>query len=158
MNLTDAYASYNGAVPNNIRWGWSGINPDQTTVALTFWNVPGELIFDRSARPIKISYDCRHLVFDRFGQERSWVKHAGNSARKRHITYALEHLDGWVRGILVDAVDPNAEPRSIAKDSARPYHQLWFKITAFDPVTGAFCAEQRDRSEGNSQSPQHSLQ
>jgi hypothetical protein len=145
MNLSEAFASYDGAVPNNIRWGWSAIDPDGTTVVLTFWNVPGELKFDKSVQPAKVSYDCRHLVVDRSGKQRAWVNHAGNSARKKHIAYAQENLDGWVRAILVDAVDPNVEPRSIVKGSARPYHKLWFKIVAFDPTTGAFCAEQRDR-------------
>ncbi|MBZ8132607.1 hypothetical protein [Afifella sp. IM 167] len=122
---TAAFAEF-GAVASNPVWSWSARSPDGSVVVLTFWKDA-------------LIYSSGSAFYDDTGWEPEQISQAGNRERMENIRWALEHLGGVVRAVIVEAEDPQAKPRSIKV--CFPQKQLRMRITHFDQETGEFRAE-----------------
>ncbi|HEY2482490.1 MAG TPA: hypothetical protein VGI30_09890 [Caulobacteraceae bacterium] len=103
--LRDAFAHFDGAKADNPRWGWSAVSADGETVVLALWEhlfrvVDGRLV---------------HGNVDRTPKPANWHKLPGNKSRIKHLRHAMDRCGGRFRVVRVRAVDPKAEPPSIAE-------------------------------------------
>ena len=116
----------------NIRNHWSAVREDVPAVALTIW----------ADRIIKESEPwIMDATYNRSLSNRSlsdWTKRVGNTVRKKHIQFGIDHCDGKFELILLQAKDPKREPRAVA--SARYWSERrGILITdSFNVETGEF--------------------
>ena len=94
----------------NKRNHWSAVRLDIPAVALTVWADQ----IDKENDPWIMDVTTNRSLTD-------WTKRPGNSVRKKHIQFGIEICDGQFELILLRAVDPKKEPRSVA--SARHWKE-----------------------------------
>ena len=119
-----------GYTLDNPRNQWSAARADGR-VALTVWSDE----IDKSSEPWVYDLGPGHPRLD------IWVHKAGNTARCRHISSALESGQIEFDLILCVAEDPAANPRKVKH--ARHWYQRVGRIVpgTFDPRLGTFRME-----------------
>lgn len=122
---TEAFAHF-GATLTNARWGWSGIAPDCSVMALVLWQ---DVVKGR---------DGQLTYFDDDDLDAEWRRRPGHAERTRHLAICQDRNEGRFRAVIARAVDPDADPRDIA--SCHPQESVWWRLDEFDEVTGAFRA------------------
>jgi hypothetical protein len=121
---TEAFAHF-GVELDNVRWSWSGVSPDEETVAVLLWQ-------DGVRR------DGDRIVYaDDEDLNAEWRRRQGHAARVRHLAHCLAR-GGRFRAVIARAADVNADPREIA--SCFPQQGVWWQLDSFDEATGAFTA------------------
>ena len=125
--LTEAFDCF-GARATNVRWGWAAQNPDDGTVVVTMWTDQ----MTRDGETLRYSTGPASEIAQ-------WVRRPGNRDRKKKLQYALDHLGGRFRAVIVEAVHSGADVRTTRK-RYRADLDLVMKIETFDPETGAFTA------------------
>ena len=122
---TEAFAHF-GVVLENVRWSWSGVSKDGSTVVLVLWQ---DGIEGRNG-------DLRYADEDDLGAE--WRQRIGAKRRSEHLKQAVDQLGGKFRAVIAKAVDTEANPRQIEK--CFPQQGAEWQIDHFDESTGAFAA------------------
>jgi hypothetical protein len=127
-SLSDAFGFFNTKL-RNTRLDWSARDESSKTVVVALWRDR----FDYS-NPPAVSYRLH-----RAGTAApDWIESPGNKARLADLQWAREHCEGRFRVVIIEATDPAAEPRLIAR--ASPQQMMVMKITELDDATGEFTA------------------
>ena len=122
-SLTSAFESF-GATPVNARWSWSARSPDGKTVVVTLWQ---DQVGRRDGR---LTYESRG--------ESQWKNRPGSRERIENLAWARDQCGGRFNVVIVKAVDPKAEPRSIQECFPS---KLVMRLTHLDVTGGAWAAE-----------------
>lgn len=122
---TKAFAHF-GVRLDNVRWSWSGVSADGSTVAVVLWQ---DAVKGREGQ---LTYaDDEEL-------DARWRERLGHDARIRHLAHCRDRLNGRFRAIIARAVDVDADPREIA--SCFPQEAAVWQLDHLDEDTGAFTA------------------
>lgn len=133
MNKKQAFAVF-GLTQTNERWSWSAKSDDGKTVATTVW---ADQINRNS--DIALFVDTFNLPYNQ--RNELWRDAKGNRERIQHLSYAMNHLHGLVRVLIVYAVDPGAYPRHVKANSIEPITDYFLKVVELDESTGEFKLE-----------------
>lgn len=89
----------------------------------------------------RLNYRTRPIAYYEVqrGGPSSWEKRPGNQERLENLIWARDQLGGVLRSVIINAVDPNASPREIAR--AHVNEKLVMRIVALDEISGHFTAE-----------------
>ena len=102
--LRAAFASYDGAVAANPRWGWAAQSPNGRTVVLTMWTD-------------QVRGEHGHLVFEALAPngDEAWLGRHGHRDRTTKLQHVRDRLDGLFHVVVVEAVKKNTYIRQIRK-------------------------------------------
>jgi hypothetical protein len=115
-----------GAVRSRRHFGGSAISDNGETVVVALWE--DEISRDDSV----VTYRSRCEPTLKGKSERISLQW------KSHLKWALTRCDGFVRVVVLRAVDTRASPRVM--ESCYPDDNLVLRITHFDAATGCFQA------------------
>jgi hypothetical protein len=123
--LAEAFAAF-GAKGKNPRWSWSAQTP-AGKVVMTFWKD-------------QMNYSTQPISYSTFGSPTlsKWQGRLGNQERIENLKHARDHCDGLMHAVIIEAVDQNAQPRTIARSF--PHKRLYMKLTGLNEETGEFSA------------------
>lgn len=124
---TDAFAHY-GVEMENTRWSWSGVSDDGQFAVLVLW-----------ADNVRRDAEGNFIYEDNKDLDAEWRRRPGHTARVRHLLHVRDQLAGKFNAIIARAEDRNASPRKI--QSCYPHKGVVWRLTNFDPSTGAFTAQ-----------------
>jgi hypothetical protein len=122
-SVVEAFAHFNGAKCNNVRWSWSARDPSGCTVVLALW----QHMFDYKSRP---------ATYSTFGQPD--VEKDGNKERIENLKWARDHCRGLFRVVIAVAKDKKAERWEAA---IRYPARLIMRLVELDETSGEFRAE-----------------
>ena len=123
--LAEAFRAF-GAEGKNSRWSWSARTTDGRVV-MTFWKD-------------QLNYSSNPISYSNYGSPTlgQWKEKLGNRERIENLQYARDHCGGLMQVVIIEAVDPNAQPREIARSF--PHRRLIMKLVDLNDETGEFRA------------------
>jgi hypothetical protein len=123
--LAEAFGAF-GAKGKNSRWSWSARTADGKVV-MTFWKD-------------QMNYSSEPISYSTFGGPNLalWKDRLGNQERIDNLKWARDNCSGLMHVVIIEAVDEQAQPRSIARSF--PHKRLLMKLIELNEETGEFSA------------------
>ena len=130
MNKKQAFAHFN-LVQKNPVWSWSAISDDlrpasyfndnleldARLVGITLWE--DQMDFNKD----------RIWKYDNFNKSTElWEHLPGNTDRKEHIQYCIDHCNSLFRTIILIPVNKGVFDETREIKNAKPFDAAWFKI------------------------------
>ena len=134
MGLAKAFAHF-GAAGKNQRWSWSARSVDGKVIVLALWKDQ----FNYTTKPPRY-----HATSDATNST-EWLKRPGNNERLENLIWAEENCGGQFHVVVIEAVDPDMEPRKIK--TGHPSDRMIGQIIKLNRDTGEFEAKILDREE-----------
>ena len=143
MNKKQAFAHFNLLQKNPV-WSWSAISDDLRSASYFDNLITSEAKLVGITLWVDLMRPNKEMIwrYDNFDKNTElWQHLSGNTHRKEHIQYCIDHCNGLFRTIMLIPEKKGVFDETREIKNAKPFDAAWFKILEFSSITGEFRAE-----------------